>query len=80
VFFGESMFSLVPNTSKLALVALCEQMQARGGILIDCQVESTHLRAMGAKPVPRDDFVRLLAEGLASTTESLSVFSHTEAE
>ena len=36
-FFGESMFSLVPSASKLALIGLAQIMEANGGAMIDCQ-------------------------------------------
>lgn len=56
-FFGESMFSLEPNTSKLALVSLCRKMQAEGGLLIDCQVESPHLKTMGARIISYSEYM-----------------------
>lgn len=46
-FFGESMFSLVPSASKLALIALAELMKDHGGVMIDCQLETPHLKSMG---------------------------------
>jgi leucyl/phenylalanyl-tRNA--protein transferase len=46
VFCGESMFSLLPNTSKLALIYLCNSHKYT---LIDCQVYTPHLESMGAK-------------------------------
>jgi leucyl/phenylalanyl-tRNA--protein transferase len=57
VFYGESMFSLHSNASKVALFVLCETMQRRGGRLIDCQVMSDHLRSMGASGWSRGDFM-----------------------
>ena len=61
-FFGESMFSLVPSASKLALIYLAHMMQDRGGNLIDCQFETPHLRSMGGEHIPYDrymGFIRL---------------------
>jgi len=57
VFCGESMFSRMPNTSKLALIALC-----RSGIfdLIDCQVYTSHLESMGAKFISRKEFMKFI--------------------
>ena len=55
MFFGESMFSLLPNTSKLALNYLCHIMPETG--IIDCQVYTEHLERMGAVEVPRDWFL-----------------------
>lgn len=60
-FFGESMFSAQPNASKLALVALSRQLEARGYGLIDCQVHSDHLVSMGAETLSRRDFQETLA-------------------
>lgn len=59
-FFGESMFSAQPNASKLALVALSQQLEARGFGLIDCQVHSDHLVSMGAEALSRRDFQEAL--------------------
>jgi len=59
-FFGESMFSAQPNASKLALVALSRQLEARGYGLIDCQVHSDHLVSMGAEALSRRDFEETL--------------------
>jgi leucyl/phenylalanyl-tRNA--protein transferase len=56
MFFGESMFSLVPNASKLALVALAVHLQDWGWPMIDCQVASDHLMSMGAVELARPDF------------------------
>lgn len=59
-FFGESMFSTVTDSSKLALVALCQQFQRWGFPLIDCQVYSGHLASLGAKEMTRNDFIEQL--------------------
>ena len=56
VFFGESMFSLRSNTSKLAFIHL-----ARCGYdLIDCQVYNGHLASLGAREIDREDFLKYL--------------------
>ncbi|MEP0202542.1 MAG: leucyl/phenylalanyl-tRNA--protein transferase [Halioglobus sp.] len=60
-FFGESMFSLQTDASKVALVALVSIMQRGGYTLIDCQVESEHLNSLGARNVSRVDFEQRLA-------------------
>lgn len=57
VFCGESMFSLVPNASKAALIHLCTSYDYA---LIDCQVENPHLLSMGAELMPRHEFLELL--------------------
>ncbi len=58
MFYGESMFSRKTDASKLALVHLCRQLEAWGFGLIDCQMETAHLASMGARPIPRKDFIR----------------------
>jgi leucyl/phenylalanyl-tRNA--protein transferase len=58
MFYGESMFSRKTDASKLALVHLCRQLDAWDFGLIDCQMETAHLASMGARPIPREDFLR----------------------
>lgn len=57
VFFGESMFSIVSNASKIAFVHLVQNM---GYQLIDCQVESAHLKSLGAFNIKRCAFIKQL--------------------
>ena len=57
VFFGESMFSLVSNASKVAFANLLQGDEYR---LIDCQVENNHLKSLGATNIPRDLFIKQL--------------------
>lgn len=64
VFFGESMFSLQRDASKVALHALVRHMLASGGQLIDCQLASAHLASLGARAIPRREFVRQLAAAI----------------
>ena len=63
-FFGESMFSLVSNSSKVALAALCHHLTALKFDIIDCQVATTHLASMGAVDIPRSLFIQKLAHSL----------------
>jgi len=58
MFFGESMFSLVSDASKVALVRLARQLEAWGMPMIDCQMSTPHLASLGAQDIPRADFVR----------------------
>jgi leucyl/phenylalanyl-tRNA--protein transferase len=60
VFFGESMFSSVPNASKFALINYVEQLKLQGVQLIDCQVYTQHLQSLGAKMIERKNFLQLL--------------------
>ena len=62
VFFGESMFSLVPNASKLALIYLARTFDSLGGKLIDCQFETPHLRSMGGHYIPYEEYLRIISE------------------
>jgi len=64
VFFGESMFSIERDASKVALAALVRDMLARGGVLIDCQVASAHLERLGARSIARRQFIRELAQAI----------------
>jgi leucyl/phenylalanyl-tRNA--protein transferase len=59
-FYGESMFSWRTDASKIALAHLCVHLQRRGFGIIDCQMETQHLASLGARPIPRSDFVALL--------------------
>jgi leucyl/phenylalanyl-tRNA--protein transferase len=64
-FFAESMFTLVDDASKVALVRLVRQLQAWGFRIIDIQQSSPHLRRFGAEEIPRRDFIARLAEAVA---------------
>ncbi len=64
VFFGESMFSLERDASKVALHHLVQCMREQGGVLIDCQVTSAHLESLGARRIPRSEFVARLAAAI----------------
>jgi len=67
-FFGESMFARASNASKVAFVTLVRELEARGIGLIDCQVETEHLRRFGAVEWPRDRFLRALSAVLGEPT------------
>jgi leucyl/phenylalanyl-tRNA--protein transferase len=60
VFYGESMFSLMNDASKVALVLLAAQLRRWGFAMIDCQVRTDHLLRMGAVEIPRAIFLELL--------------------
>lgn len=60
VFFGESMFSRVSNASKFALKSLCDRLAGEEVQLIDCQMSTPHLLSLGAREVPRREFLELL--------------------
>jgi leucyl/phenylalanyl-tRNA--protein transferase len=60
VFFGESMFHKQSNASKLAFYHLVEFLKKNRFELIDAQQETPHLKSLGAYPVNRESFVKLL--------------------
>lgn len=60
VFFGESMFSSVPDASKFAFIKYVEQLKTEDVQLIDCQVYTQHLRSLGAQMINRKNFIQLL--------------------
>ena len=61
VFTGESMFHLAADASKVALVDLAERLAGAGGRLIDVQMVTPHLASLGARDLPRAEFLDLLA-------------------
>ena len=60
-FFGESMFSLATDASKVALAGLVETLRARGYPMIDCQQRTPLLASLGGREIPRRQFLRRLA-------------------
>jgi leucyl/phenylalanyl-tRNA--protein transferase len=60
VFFGESMFSAYPNSSKLALIYLVNFLKLNGYRLIDCQMTTDHLVSLGAREITGKKFQDLL--------------------
>jgi leucyl/phenylalanyl-tRNA--protein transferase len=66
-FFGESMFSLRTDASKVALAWLVARLKVGGFTLLDCQFMTDHLRSLGAIEISQKDYLALLAEALSST-------------
>lgn len=60
--FGESMFSALANTSKIVLLTLCAVMRELKRPLLDCQVDSAHLRSLGALAIERGKFILEVAD------------------
>jgi len=60
VFFGESMFSKIPNASKFAFIRYVSALQKDQVNLIDCQVYTAHLESLGARMIPRVEFIQRL--------------------
>lgn len=67
-FFGESMFALAPDASKVAFVSSVERFKQWGFQLVDCQVETEHLARFGAKSWPRKRFLAALHKALREPT------------
>jgi len=68
MFFGESMFSRASDASKLALAYLVARLRHLGIAQVDCQQHTAHLASLGARPMPRADFLDLLACAAAQPT------------
>ncbi len=64
MFFGESMFTRVSDGSKVALAYLVEFLLKNGVTMIDCQQETRHLASLGARAMPRADFLRHLRNAI----------------
>ena len=60
IFCGESMFSKVSNASKMAFIALANQIKKENYKLLDCQVYNEHLESLGCVEIDRKDFMRIL--------------------
>ncbi|MGL6074792.1 MAG: leucyl/phenylalanyl-tRNA--protein transferase [Fimbriiglobus sp.] len=60
LFAGESMFHLVPDASKIALVALGERLKERGYLLFDTQIINNHTESMGAYEIDREEYLERL--------------------
>ena len=67
-FFGESMYSLKSDASKVALVSLSLQLQKWNFSLIDCQLTTTHLLSMGAFEIKRDEFLQMVESAMGHQT------------
>ena len=57
MFYGESMFTRQTDASKVALVTLVRQLERWGFAMIDCQMATRHLASLGAREIPRREFV-----------------------
>ena len=60
IFCGESMFSKVSNASKVAFIALANQLREANYKLLDCQVYNEHLESLGCREIEREEFMRFL--------------------
>jgi leucyl/phenylalanyl-tRNA--protein transferase len=71
VFAGESMYSLVSNASKVALIALADLLKQTGYEMIDCQFYTRHLAAMGAREISREAYLGILKKSPAGNDRGL---------
>lgn len=62
MFYGESMFSRRDNASKFAFAHLIRHLRAHDFGMIDCQMYTPHLASLGAREIPRADFLSRLAD------------------
>ncbi len=69
-FFGESMFSDLPNGSKIALIILSQVLLQNDYVMIDCQFETEHLKSMGGFTISFDEYRKLLDQGLYERNEN----------
>jgi leucyl/phenylalanyl-tRNA--protein transferase len=60
ILCGESMFSKVPNASKVAFIALVNQLKKENYKLLDCQVYNPHLESLGCREIDRGEFMKIL--------------------
>jgi leucyl/phenylalanyl-tRNA--protein transferase len=67
-FFGESMFTRISNASKAAFITLSMRLRELGFVIIDCQVYTSHLESLGARHIPREEYIAILEEGLKYET------------
>jgi leucyl/phenylalanyl-tRNA--protein transferase len=74
-FFGESMFSLRSDASKVAFKALSDVLGSKGYDFIDCQITNDHLIRLGATVIPRDRFLDELEESLGKSSD-LGLWQH----
>ncbi|MEY4729619.1 MAG: leucyl/phenylalanyl-tRNA--protein transferase [Pseudomonadota bacterium] len=60
MFYGESMFARETDASKIALAHLAQQLVVQNFGLIDCQMSTSHLASLGAREIPRKEFINII--------------------
>jgi leucyl/phenylalanyl-tRNA--protein transferase len=76
-FFGESMFSIARDASKVALVHLAARLRAGGFVLLDTQFVTDHLTRLGAVEIDKADYLGQLAGALSRTGDFLALPAQT---
>jgi leucyl/phenylalanyl-tRNA--protein transferase len=74
MFFGESMFSRCVNGSKIALATLVALLRREGVAMIDCQQSTAHLASLGAREIPRAQFLGRLSEAVQMAPVDWSMY------
>ena len=64
IFYGESMFALKNDASKVAFVYMVERLKSKGFRMIDCKIPSDHLRSFGARLIHREKFLKYVQSSL----------------
>lgn len=75
IFFGESMFSLVSNTSKYAFIHLCQYLEFMGFLLIDCQQDTEHMISLGTVLISKEKFWNIVKMNNLENTIPITNFS-----
>ncbi|MBK9585984.1 MAG: leucyl/phenylalanyl-tRNA--protein transferase [Alphaproteobacteria bacterium] len=70
-FFGESMFSIQPNASKVALVHLCARLWRGGFTLLDTQFVNNHLQQFGVYELRYEEYIKILREAAKTPADFL---------
>ncbi len=78
IFFGESMFAAVSDSSKIAFVFLARQLKKWDFDLIDCQIKNDHLIRLGAKEITREEFAKRLAANIEKPSKTGKWHFHLE--
>lgn len=68
IFYGESMFTLVPNASKAGFITFVQALRRAGFWMIDCQQQTPHLESLGARGISRELFMEYLAKNVYEKT------------
>ncbi len=68
-FFGESMFAKAPNASKFGFITLAQKLEEKGYWFIDCQQPTDHLKRLGARGIPRAEFLSYLSKNEEEETK-----------
>lgn len=82
-FMGDSMFSLVPSASKLALIGLARWIESLGGGLIDLQIRTDHLASMGGEYIDYSRFMKIVNPSFYESNPGLAIhpfFSESQRE